>query len=167
MGLKLFSTRQAIRAEHQIGPQPVIDSNSLREAALRASWHRDHHVAKRREAWRWALFWGWTYGRKIGVLVVPMVIASYLALQLWPDIFKTQATPATGLSASAEIAPSVEPTNTQHPEAPMGIRLVPATDLRIGTPGRSTHPVDSSTQSPFQPLRLTPEIQTSPKESSP
>ena len=172
MGLKFLTARQAVPAERRNGPQPVIDSNSLREAALRASWYRDHRVAGRREAWRWVMFWGWTYGRKAGILVVPMVIASYLAFQFWPGTFTPQAAPGQispvhGMPASVVATPAVEPTNMQPAETPMGIRLEPAVDLRTGTPGRSTNPVDPSTQSPFQPLRLTPEIQTSPKELSP
>ena len=172
MGLKFLTVRQAVPAERRNGPQPVIDSNSLREAALRASWYRDHRVSGRRAAWRWVVFWCWTYGHKAAILMVPMVIASYLALQFWPGIFtldaaQGQVSPVPGLSAAMVATPAVERANIQPSETTAGIRLVPAVDLNTGTPGLTTNPVDPSTQSPFQPLRLTPEIHTSPKESSP
>ena len=104
--------------------------------------------------------------------MVPMVIASYLALQFWPGIFTPDAaqglvSPVPGLSAAMVATPAVERANIQPSETTAGIRLVPAVDLNTGTPGLTANPVDPSIQSPFQPLRLTPEIHTSPKESSP
>jgi hypothetical protein len=42
-------------------PLPMIDTNSLREAALRASWRRDQIVGRRRLVVRWVLWWIWKY----------------------------------------------------------------------------------------------------------
>lgn len=167
MGLIFFSARQATPAEHLNAPQPVIDSNSLREAALRASWHRDHRVARRREAWRWVLFWGWKYGRTASAIVVPLVMAVWLALQPRPAIFKPQTVAIPSQATHLAGTPPVKPTIAQPPDSPTGIRLLPTTSLRtgIGTPGPAAKLAAQSTWS--QPLRLTPEIQTSPKESSP
>lgn len=173
MGLKIFSLRPAAPAKRLTGPQPVIDGNSLRQAALQASWHRDHRVARRREAWRWAIFWGWKYGRKVGLLGIPTGIAAWLALQLWPSAtFQTARDEATALiktpSAPVSPTPKTGPVASQPSQAQESIRLVPTTSLNThtGTPPRS-NPAESSAQRPLQPLRLTPEIQSSPKESSP
>jgi hypothetical protein len=38
---------------------PVIDTPTLRQAALQKSWQRDQQVARRRLALRWVLWWLW------------------------------------------------------------------------------------------------------------
>ena len=167
MGLTFFSTRQAIPLESLNVPQPVIDSNSLREAALQASWHRDHRVAKRRERLRWVLFWGWKYGRAVGAILVPVVMAAWLAFQLKPGVFKPQVATALGQAPTQAEKPPVGPTIAQPSDAAIGIRLLPTTSLHTGTstPSPVANLAPLSTWS--QPLRLTPEIQSSPKEFSP
>lgn len=174
MGLKIFSTRQSTAAERPNSPQPVIDSDSLRQAALRASWHRDHRVSRRREAWRWVMFWVWKYGRKAGVLAVPIVVTACLALQFWPGMVKPWSTAVQTIAlpdmpGSVLRTPTATSPQTPLSDAPIGIRLVPAAALHTGTetPGSPPTPVDQATQSLLKPLRLTPEIQTHPKESSP
>ena len=38
---------------------PLPDTESVRQAALAASWRRDRVVARRRLAWRWFLWYLW------------------------------------------------------------------------------------------------------------
>ncbi len=172
MGLNFFVNGRAKHAESLGLPQPVIDSNSLREAALRASWHRDHRVARRREAWRWAMFWAWKYGPKAFAVILLISLACYVVVGLWTGTFKRQ--PSASSSPSAPVAPAaqippVRPANELPTNLKTGIRLVPAIALRPD-PGIQTltkRSFDESNPPPSQPLRLTPEIQTSPKESAP
>ncbi len=167
MGLRLFFNRRAIPAKRLNGPQPVIDSNSLRETALRASWHRDHRVARRREAWRWVMFWSWKYGRTPAAIVVTLAMAAWLAFLLNPGMFRSLTAAAPDQSTPLAKIPLVGPTIAQPLNAPAGVRLLPTTTLHTGidTPSPDGHMAAPSSWSP--PLRLTPEIQTSPKESSP
>lgn len=152
-------------------PQPVIDSNTLREAALRASWHRDHRVARRREAWRWMMFWLWKYGRRVGMAVIPMSAVAWLALQVWPLAAISKTAPTVRVTAPAA-SPSPQHDSSAGdmrtlPEEPLrGIRLLPAAALQsgIGRPELAVQSVNTPPDSPKQPLRLTPEIQTAPKE---
>jgi hypothetical protein len=53
---------------------PVLDTNTLRESALRASWARDQRVARRRLAVRWTLWWLWKY--KVHLLAACAFIAA-------------------------------------------------------------------------------------------
>lgn len=48
---------------------------------MRASWQRDRHVARRRQAWRWTLFWIWKYGRFAAVVISPIALVVVLILQ--------------------------------------------------------------------------------------
>lgn len=176
MGLRFLSSRRMASARSLTHPQTVIDSNSLREAALRASWHRDHRVARRRQAWRWALFWGWKYGCKSGFLIVPVAVAGYLVFQPWAHDWLPQANTASVLGPSptpntVSATPDAGLIPTPHSDAAQGIRLVPAPALQasaVNSASTGEDPPDNASSPPsFQPLRLTPEIQTSPKESSP
>lgn len=75
---------------------PVIGSDALREAALRASWHRDHRVARRRQSWRWVLFWVWKIGYGAVVVTGPIMLIAAVALQfeLIPRYGQWVASPA-------------------------------------------------------------------------
>lgn len=56
----------------------VPSSETLRRAALRASWVRDQRLARRRLAWRWLLWAGWRIG-------LPLLLAlALVAWLLWP-----------------------------------------------------------------------------------
>jgi len=65
----------------------VPSSDTVRQAALRASWARDHRVARRRLAFRW-LLWAWW---RIGL---PVLVA--LALAVWWLLWQM---PLSGLPA--------------------------------------------------------------------
>ena len=169
MDLNLFVARPGKLVETPSAPQSVIDSNSLREAALSASWRRDHRVAKRRQAWRWAIFWAWKYGPKAIATVLSIAAAFYVAVRFWPGMFEPSPPASSSPTASTAVFKAAEPTNEQTPEIKTGMRLVPTIALHPnpGTQAPTKLQTNESISSPSQPLRLTPEIQTSPKESSP
>lgn len=145
----------------------MIDSDSLRQAALQASWHRDHRVARRREAWRWVMFWGWKYGRTIGMIVLTVTLAVWLTLRLEPSIFRVMSNITPHQSTYPAQIPPVLPTIEPPSDAAVGIRLLPDLSLRAGTayPAPDVNAVAPSTESSH--LRLSPAIQAPPKESSP
>ncbi|WP_291090159.1 hypothetical protein [Hydrogenophaga sp.] len=56
------------------------DSESLRQAALRASWERDHRVGRRRRWWRWTVWAFWRYGLPLLLLAGTVTAAVFIAL---------------------------------------------------------------------------------------
>jgi hypothetical protein len=58
--------------------KPVIDTNTLRQAALQKSWQRDQRVARRRLALRWALWWMWKYRYYLLALCAVLALLVYL-----------------------------------------------------------------------------------------
>lgn len=78
------------RSEELSTPQPtpksIPDSDSLRQAALQASWSRDRRVAQRRIAWRWTAWYAQKYAPHALAGMVVLVAGAYLAgLRLhWP-----------------------------------------------------------------------------------
>jgi hypothetical protein len=103
---------------------PVVDTNTLREAALRASWQRDQRVSRRRLAVRW-LWWSlWKYRFYLAAL-----LAAVLAFIFWPFQPSDMASvaPSSAVTAQpAQPAPSVP----SSPSAPSG-PTVPDLQLRI------------------------------------
>jgi hypothetical protein len=68
----------------------VPSSEALRQAALSASWTRDHRIARRRLAFRW-LLWAWW---RIGLpLVLTLVLVAGLLWQLSPARVPTWLSP--------------------------------------------------------------------------
>jgi hypothetical protein len=80
---------------------PVVDTNTLREAALRASWQRDQRVSRRRVAQRWLLWSVWKYRFYIAAL-----LAAGLAYVYWPAQPGHTATAAPPSTVTATPAPS-------------------------------------------------------------
>ncbi len=62
----------------------VIDTNTLRQAALQKSWQRDQRVARRRLAVRWVLWWVWKYRYNLLALCAVLVSVVYLLYQFHP-----------------------------------------------------------------------------------
>lgn len=60
-------------------PTAVPSSDTVRQAALSASWVRDHQVARRRLALRW-LLWAWWR------IVLPLLLMTILAVWLLGQI---------------------------------------------------------------------------------
>lgn len=58
----------------------VPDSETLRQAALQASWRRDHQVGRRRRWWRWVAWGFWRYGLPLLLLAATASAVFFFAL---------------------------------------------------------------------------------------
>ncbi|MDM7942666.1 MAG: hypothetical protein QUV35_08560 [Hydrogenophaga sp.] len=56
------------------------DSETLRQAALRSSWRRDHRVGRRRRWWRWAVWALLRYGLPLLLLAGTVTAVVIIAL---------------------------------------------------------------------------------------
>ncbi|OGB15142.1 MAG: hypothetical protein A2W72_17720 [Burkholderiales bacterium RIFCSPLOWO2_12_67_14] len=131
---------------------PVPDTETVRQAALRASWRRDRWVARRRLLGRWLL---WCLRR----YVLPIVLIVGLGLLLW-------------LGAWPSLRKPIEPTR---PAAVSSVPLPPPRDagLRLDThwpttttaqaPVQTTPPAPLPSQ-PTSPSHLKPENRLHSKE---
>lgn len=54
------------------------DPEALRQAALRASWERDHRVGRRRRWWRWTVWAFWRYG--LPLLLVAATVTAFVII---------------------------------------------------------------------------------------
>jgi hypothetical protein len=176
MGPKFSNVQQTTHAHPRTNFSQLMDTNSLREAALQASWQRDHQVARRRTIWRWAMFWGWKYGRKFGIALVPVAIICYLATPLWlamfsPNVVSKQIVAVPANPTVSASPPVVKARGLQESEDETGMILVPALTLGTASDHRlkvlQAEPSGQQQNSSNQRLRATSNIQTSPKESSP
>lgn len=66
--------------ERPVPPSAVPDPETLRLAALRASWRRDHEVGRRRRRWRWVVWAFWRYGVPLLLLAGTVTLLVILAL---------------------------------------------------------------------------------------
>ena len=78
-----------------IAAAPVPSTESLRVAALRASWSRDRVVGRRRVVWRWTLWYGKRWGPHL--LVIALVLLA-LAQWLWTPRTPALRPPIAGTS---------------------------------------------------------------------
>jgi hypothetical protein len=125
---------------------PVIDSNTLRVVALRASWARDYSVARRRLAIRWTLWWIWKY--KHFILAACILLAGILYLLHRNGLLPTWGT---------------KPTAVFDTESGLQLRLELQLQERNPLPAsKRLPPMDVPT-----PVQLKPDIQPKIKESSP
>lgn len=160
-------------------PFPVIDSNTLRQAALQASWQRDRRVAGRRQAWRWALYWSWRYGKKVFVFGAPPLALYLLVIQVGL-LHRTEPQVASQASTSERLADqSVKNVASSKTKNLAGLPAGDALTLQLATALGSTKTgaaapkpfPNASLNSPVStvpsPLRLRPEIQLLLKESPP
>ena len=156
----------------------MIDSNTLRQAALHARWQRDRRVAGRRQAWRWALYWSWRYGKKAFVFGAPPLAIYLLAIQVGL-LHRTEPQVASPVSTSEVIAKqsanNVASGNTKSLAAlavdPLKLQLATVLgSTKIGAAAShqfSNALVNSPVSTVTPPLRLRPEIQLLSKESPP
>jgi hypothetical protein len=63
----------------------VPDSEALRQAALRASWRRDHRVGRLRRWWRWVVWALWRYGLPLLLLAGTITLILIFALARNPE----------------------------------------------------------------------------------
>lgn len=92
---------------------PVVDTNTLREAALRASWQRDQRVSRRRVAVRWLLWSVWKY-RFYGIAL----IAAALAFVFWPSQQGGSPVAGTAPASAVTAQPTPVPSTPLTPSAP-------------------------------------------------
>ena len=161
-----FKTAAPSPALKAIGPasmgMPVIDTNTLRQAALQNSWQRDQRVARRRLAVRWVLWWLWQY--RYSVLALCAVLAAYLVYRAYPteQTAAPEPTPAS-LEVPASPAAPTGPANPAPSAAPSGVRLRIQPQLLGPTPGSAKQgAVPTDTPTPFQ---LRPATQLNIKET--
>jgi hypothetical protein len=126
---------------------PVVDTNTLRQAALQNSWQRDQRVARRRLALRWVLWWLWKYRYYLLALCAALALLVYLIGPAWLPAHLVDATPNA---------------------APMH-----QTDLHLRIQTQLLEPVDSASRPDVSiPLstdsfQLKPETQLNIKETNP
>jgi hypothetical protein len=65
-------------------PPTIPGSDTVRQAALQASWRRDRRVAQRRIAWRWVVWYFQRYSPHVLVGFAVLVGAAYLRGSLPP-----------------------------------------------------------------------------------
>jgi hypothetical protein len=130
---------------------PVIDTNTLRQAALQTSWQRDQRVARRRLAVRWVLWWLWK------CRYVWLALCALLAYQLYR--LHQAELPAAPVEAPQEATvQAASPRLTD-----LHLRIQP--QLLEPSPGRANaDPLPTDTQPLFQ---LKPETQLKIKETNP
>ncbi|HMN92362.1 MAG TPA: hypothetical protein PKC60_03940 [Hydrogenophaga sp.] len=122
-------------------PAPVPDTETVRLAALSASWRRDRTVARRRLLWRW-LAWIFIRYHLILFALPALVLAS---LWLWRGLQPAEGHPLL-------------PSATNHPASGEPIGLVLKSSDRIGTPNRpDTMPSQDRPTDPFTPPPSIPE----------
>ncbi len=100
---------------------PVIDTNTLRQAALQKSWQRDQRVARRRVALRWVLWWLWKCRY---YLLIACAVVAYL-------LYRSQHDLRVGIQPQVQ-APAPSASNTAAPAAalPIPLQLKPETQLK-------------------------------------
>ena len=171
MTSKAFFRESSTAANQLETPRLVISSQALRDAALRASWHRDNRVARRRKAWRWILFWSWKYGGKPALTLAGLAalwwatvqIPSNSALPAWVSGMRwTQQLPAWNIpQGSSDAVPAIKHT----PSSRLDTALLPANAQNPGTKPAST-PASASNPK-LQPLQLKSEQQLSLRPAPP
>jgi len=70
--------RRSSRLKPPTSSHPVPDPESVRRAALAASWQRDRRVAQRRLAWRWARWYVGRYFLQIMCLLAAVLLVAWL-----------------------------------------------------------------------------------------
>ena len=183
MLLKDFSLNTASRRVDLLpSGGTVIASDTLREAALRASWQRDHHVGRRRQAWRWTLFWIWKFGCFAGVAIGPiaLVVALILQFELIPrydtwvatptvtshpvppqTIARTGAAPGANSTGALDLKQAMTLTNRASSLAALSAQAIARASPSVDT--QSAALSETATQS----VQLKPDYQLFLKESSP
>jgi hypothetical protein len=118
---------------------PVLDTNTLRESALRASWVRDQRVARRRLALRWTLWWLWKYRVQLLAACTLIAVLAYLLYRtgvIGPWMADTPAPADSGiplrLDKQLHDLNQITPHKRLAPmDAPAPLQLKPDSQLKI------------------------------------
>ena len=149
------------RSEHQAPPHhvpPIIPGpDSVRQAALQASWRRDRLVARRRIAWRWVVWYFQRFSPHVLAGVALLVGATYLSgsLPSWPD----GGHPTAGPAAAVALTPTPQPAapEVQAPEPPMQQVEGAATDQPMLLRASSALEVHAAAPSPAADPKISPD----------
>ena len=151
--LSIFArSRQVLGASH-IGV-PVIDTNTLRQAALQNSWQRDQRVARRRLAFRWAMWWLWKYRYYVLAVCAVLVCLGYLVYRF------DQASRANHSLGNTPVAAPEHQTDLH---LRIESHMLPATDSGAS----SATPPDASPPTATDPFQLKPETTLKTKVTNP
>ena len=145
-------------------PPAIPGSDTVRQAALQASWRRDRRVAQRRIAWRWVAWYFQRFSPHVLGLVAVLAGAAYLhgSLPAWPGGSDPPGTTEPAVAHAPYSPPSVptapvtlpqaQPASTVAIELPLTLR----TSLALGTHAAAPSPVPGTETSP-DTLSLKPE----------
>lgn len=140
--------RRPHRTQAPPSPAPVPDAETVRLAALSASWRRDRTVARRRLFWRWLAWIFIRYHLALLVLLGLVLASLWLWRGLKPSDIHSNPPAAASLPASG---------------APTGLVLMPSD--RIGSPNRpDTMPPQDRPADPSPPRPSIPEMGLHSKE---
>jgi hypothetical protein len=129
---------------------PVIDTNTLRQAALQKSWQRDQRVARRRLAVRWVLWWLWKYRYYLLAVCALFAALGYLLYR-----FNYAASPAASVDATRG--------STATPPSDVRLRLQP----QLLEPARNAAYPNTGAEDIQTPFQLKPATQLTIKETKP
>jgi hypothetical protein len=137
---------------------PVIDTNSLRQAALHKSWQRDQRVARKRLAVRWVLWWLWKCRY---VLMALCAVLAYLFYR-----FEHAEHPSAPVIAPVITPAETTATEASPPQSDMHLRMQP--QLLEPNPGLAREAKADLLPTNTQPIfQLKPETQLKIKETNP
>jgi hypothetical protein len=130
---------------------PVIDTNTLRQAALQNSWQRDQRVARRRLAVRWVLWWLWKYRYYLLAVSALCTVLAYLFYR-----FDHAGQPAAAVDSKPGGTTSTPPSDVR-------LRMQPQL-LEPARRAPNSRAAPEEIQTPFQ---LKPTTQLTIKETNP
>lgn len=142
------------RTGHSPGPAGLVpDADALRQAALRASWARDHTVRRRRIAWRWVLWFMLRF-------VVPAAMAvgataALLHLFGWWNLSAVHGSGTSRVVTPEPSSPSPVSRETK-PATSQSFDTMPLKiDSRLGTGAASADlPGQTASLPPLEPAQL-------------
>jgi hypothetical protein len=160
----LWQRSESPSSPHQVQPS-IPGSDSVRQAALQASWRRDRRVAQRRIAWRWVTWYFQRFSPHALAVLTVLVGAAYLrgSLPSWSgggDPHDTASAAVVHAPYSPPAVPTAPAPVPQPPpadtapdlESPLTLR----TSLALGAHAAAPSPYPGTETSP-DTLSLKPE----------
>jgi uncharacterized membrane protein YdfJ with MMPL/SSD domain len=115
----LWQRSEPLTPPHVV-PPTIPGSDTVRQAALQASWRRDRRVAQRRIAWRWVVWYFQRFSPHVLVGLAVLVGAAYLSgsLPSWQDNGAQSESQEAPVVQAPYSPPSVAVTQLAVPPAP-------------------------------------------------